>query len=81
MAGSHRAPHRRRSPAVPRWAIVVALVLALIPATALTAKRVFDTSSSPSHSSTDLPIPPVTPSATSTVATPTPTPSIACGER
>jgi hypothetical protein len=53
---------------------VVAIVLALIPATALTAKRVFDTSSSPGGSSTDLPIPPVTPSATAPSATPSATP-------
>ncbi len=66
MAGSHRAPHRRRSSTIPPWAIVVAIVVALVPATALTAKRVFDDSSSPSHATTNLPIPSVTPHPTVT---------------
>jgi hypothetical protein len=78
LAGSHRAPTRRRSPTVPRWAIVIAIILALVPATAVTAKRVFDDSSSPHDSSTDLPIPPVTPSATAPSTTaPSSTPSTA----
>jgi hypothetical protein len=58
---------------------VIALLLAVVPATALMAKRVFDTSSSPSDSAsdstTDLPIPPVTPSATAPTSTPGTTPS------
>jgi len=53
---------------------VIAIVLALVPATAVTAKRVFGGSSSPGGSSTDLPIPPVTPSATAPNATPSTTP-------
>jgi hypothetical protein len=54
---------------------VIAIILALVPATALTAKRVFDDSSAPRDSSTDLPIPPVTPSATAPTATPSSAPS------
>jgi hypothetical protein len=46
---------------------VAAVVLAVVPATGITAKRVFDGSSSPpSVTSTDLPIPPVSPSASET---------------
>jgi hypothetical protein len=60
---------------------VVAVIAALIPATGLAAKRVFDEpSGSPSGSSTDLPIPPVSPSASKTAtgkasARPSATPS------
>jgi hypothetical protein len=55
---------------------VVAIVLALVPAAALTAKRVIDDASAPRDSATDLPIPPVTPSATvPTPSTPSRTPS------
>jgi len=54
---------------------VIAIVLALVPATAVAAKRVFGGSSSPSDSTTDLPIPPVTPSATAPSATPSSTPT------
>jgi len=55
---------------------VVAVIAALIPATVLTANRVFDSSDSPDSHATDLPIPPVTPSATTTpTSTPTVTPS------
>jgi hypothetical protein len=54
---------------------VIAIILALVPATAHTAKRVFDDSSAPRDSSTDLPIPPVTPSATVPTSTPSATPS------
>ena len=47
-------------------AIIVAVVVALIPATWFTAQRAFDGAarSARSNASTDLPIPPVTPSAT-----------------
>jgi hypothetical protein len=77
LAGSHRAPRRGtsstqrpRASSVPRWAVAVAAVLALVPATYLTAQRVFDDSpASPGESSTDVPIPPVTPSATRTPTT------------
>jgi hypothetical protein len=60
---------------VPRWAIVVAIVVALIPATYLAAHRVFhDSSASPGDHTTDLPIPPVSPHVTVTPgATPTAT--------
>jgi hypothetical protein len=79
LAGSHRAPRarRERSPAVPPWAIVVAVVLALIPASYLTAHRLFDDSSaSPRDGSTDIPIPPVSPSATKKASSgPSATPS------
>jgi hypothetical protein len=60
---------------------VVAIVVALIPATYLTAHRVLSGSSAaPRDHSTDLPIPPVTPSSTPTpsttpAATPSSTPS------
>ncbi|HEX7715771.1 MAG TPA: class F sortase [Marmoricola sp.] len=54
---------------------MVAIVLALVPATALMAKRVFDGSSSPGGSSTDLPIPPVSPSGTTPTTTPTTAPA------
>jgi hypothetical protein len=60
---------------------VAAVVLAVVPATGITAKRVFDGSSSPpSVTSTDLPIPPVSPSASKTgpgkpTGQPTATPS------
>jgi hypothetical protein len=60
---------------VPRWAIAVAVVVALVPATYLTAHRVLvDPAASPTDSSTDLPIPPVSPSATAPTRT-APTPS------
>jgi len=48
------------------------VVVALVPATWFTAQRVFDGSDSPSHATTDLPIPAVSPSATPS-STPTPT--------
>lgn len=62
---------------MPRWAVVVAIVVALVPAAYLTAHRVFGGSSAaPSDHSTDLPIPPVTPSHTpSPSSTPSSTPS------
>jgi hypothetical protein len=48
---------------VPRWAIVAAIIAALVPATWFGALRVFDdTSTTPGDASTDLPIPPVSPS-------------------
>lgn len=78
MAGSHRAPRKRTSSAVPRWALVAAIVTALVPAAYLTAHRAFDDSSAaPSDHSSDLPIPPVSPSTTGsvTVTTPTATPT------
>jgi hypothetical protein len=79
LAGSHRAPRttraRRPSP-VPGWAIAVAVVVALVPATWLGAHRVFDDSASPRRSvSTDLPIPPVSPSTTPATTSPAATPS------
>lgn len=62
---------------MPRWAIAVAIVVALVPASYFTAHRVFqDSSASPGDTSTDLPIPPVSPSATNTATQePTATPS------
>ena len=81
MAGSHRAERsgRTRSPsAIPRWALVAAVVVALVPAAYLTAHRAFhDSSAAPTDHTTDLPIPPVSPSATgtTTVTTPTATPT------
>ena len=59
---------------------MVAVVVALVPAVWFTAQRVFDSSSgSPRSGPSDLPIPPVSPSATTTgttpSATPTPTPT------
>lgn len=75
MAGSHRAERSgrtRASSAVPRWAVVAAVVVALVPAAFLSAQRVFHGSSAtPTDHRTDLPIPPVTPSATITSVTPT----------
>jgi hypothetical protein len=69
LAGSHRAPRRNtprtrqgRTAALPAWAIVVAIVAALIPATALTAHRLVSSDDEPSSHSSDLPIPPVSPS-------------------
>jgi hypothetical protein len=66
LAGSHRAerPDQRHSSLSP-WAVVVAVVLALVPAVWLGAQRVFsEPVSSPTQSrTTDLPIPPVSPSA------------------
>lgn len=76
MAGSHRAPRKTRSSsAVPRWALAVAIVVALIPAAYFTAHGAFHDSSSPQTSTTDLPIPPVTPSTTITTGSPTPSPT------
>jgi len=81
LAGSHRAERsgRTRSPsAIPRWALVAAIVVALVPAAYLTAHRAFhDSSAPPSDHTTDLPIPPVSPSATgtTTITTPTATPT------
>lgn len=78
MAGSHRAQHSRRRPArsssVPPWAVAVAVVVALVPAAWFGAQRVFEgPADSPSQTDpTDLPIPPVSPSATPTTGT-TPT--------
>jgi hypothetical protein len=75
VAGSHRAqqPQRGRSSTVPAWAIVAAIVIALIPAVWFTANRVVDNySAASSKDSTDLPIPAVSPS-TSAPATPSPT--------
>jgi hypothetical protein len=70
LAGSHRAPRtpkprtrQGRTAAVPAWAIVVAIVAALIPATVLTAHRFLDSADAPTSKNTDLPIPPVTPKA------------------
>jgi hypothetical protein len=80
LAGSHRAerPPSGRSSAIPRWAIAVAVVAALVPATVLTAHRVFDSSGSPDSHATDLPIPPVSPSATTTpTSTPSKAPAVA----
>jgi hypothetical protein len=76
LAGSHRAPRTNRSAAVPLWAIVVAIVIALIPATWFTAQRVFDGSESPGRdTTTQQPIPPVSPRTTPTpTATPATTP-------
>jgi hypothetical protein len=81
VAGSHRAQRSGRtssSSSVPRWAIVVAIIVALVPATYLTAHRVFsDSTDTPGRASTDLPIPPVSPSRTpsATPTTPAATPS------
>jgi len=58
---------------VPAWAIAVAVVAALVPATWLASQRVFDSSGSPTHSSTDLPIPAVSPSTTGASPSATPT--------
>ena len=54
---------------------MVAIVLALVPATALTARQVFDDPSSPGAGSTDLPIPPVSPSATAPTTRPSASPT------
>jgi hypothetical protein len=80
LAGSHRAerPPSRRSPAIPRWAVAVAVVVALVPAAVLTAHRVFSSTGSPDSHANDLPIPAVSPSATTTgTTTPTATPTAA----
>jgi hypothetical protein len=68
LAGSHRAPRtpkprarQGRTAAVPAWAIVVAIIAALIPATVLTAQRFLDSADPPTSKNTDLPIPPVSP--------------------
>ena len=73
MAGSHRAQPDRpeRTSRVPRWAIVAAIVVALVPAVWFTAQRVVDNAAAPTGNATDLPIPPVSPSTTP----PAPTPS------
>jgi hypothetical protein len=62
---------------VPRWALVAAVIVALVPAAYLTAHRAFhDSSATPSDHTTDLPIPPVSPSATTSVtSTPNPSPT------
>jgi hypothetical protein len=83
VAGSHRAQRTRRtgsSSSVPRWAVVAAIIVALVPAVYLTAHRVFNGSADRPHdTSTDLPIPPVspshTPSPSATPTTPAATPS------
>jgi hypothetical protein len=76
LAGSHRAPRTKRSPTVPPWAIAVAVVIALVPATWFASQRVFDGSDSPGqNTTTQQPIPPVSPSTTPTpTATATTTP-------
>ena len=85
MAGSHRAERSRRtrsSAGVPRWAVVAAIVVALVPAAYLTAHRAFqDTSATPAEHTTDLPIPPVSPSVTGPVTTPSATPTTAPAPR
>lgn len=82
LAGSHRAQRPRRSgrsSQVPPWAVVAAIVVALVPATWFTAQRVLDgprpaTASAPA---TDLPIPPVSAAPTSSpAATPVAAPSL-----
>ena len=67
---------------VPRWAIVAAIVVALVPAVWFTAQRVVDNAAAPTSDATDLPIPPVSPSTTppaptpsSSTAAPTPSPT------
>lgn len=75
MAGSHRANHRApraRSGAVSRRALIVAVVVALIPAVWFTAERMVgdDDPTTPSASGTETPIPSVP--AKPTTATPTP---------
>jgi hypothetical protein len=82
LAGSHRAerPDQRHSSLSP-WAVVLAVALAVVPAVWLGAQRVFsEPVSSPTRSrTTDLPIPPVSPSndahATSPTSPPSTTPS------
>lgn len=85
LAGSHRAQRPRRSgrsSQVPPWAVVAAIVVALVPATWFTAQRVFDgpPSATASAPATDLPIPPVSLAPTSSSApstSPAPTPAAA----
>jgi hypothetical protein len=63
---------------VPWWAVAIALVAALIPATVLGAHRLFDSaddSPGPSSHSTDLPIPKVSVGTPSASTTPPPTPT------
>ena len=56
---------------MPRWSLAVALVVALVPASYLTAHRMFhDAAATPVERTSDLPIPPVSPSV-SPSATPT----------
>ncbi|MGY2874896.1 hypothetical protein ACVW00_002086 [Marmoricola sp. URHA0025 HA25] len=84
MAGSHRAPRDSkprtrpgRSAAVTARAVVIAVVVALVPAAVLGARHLIGPGSkdAPSSRSTDLPIPPVTPSATATTPTAGPSPT------
>jgi hypothetical protein len=79
VAGSHRAerPKKPARSAIPRWALVAAIVVALVPAAYLTAHRTFqDTAATPGDHTTDLPIPPVSPSTRVTITTPSVTPSV-----
>jgi hypothetical protein len=78
VAGSHRARPTRRGPfsSVPPWAIVLAVLVALLPAAWLGAHRLSGThetgTARPSTGpSSDLPIPPVSPSGGTTAAAPT----------
>jgi hypothetical protein len=80
VAGSQRSGRARqaRSSGVPAWAVVVAVVLALVPATWLAGQRLFDSPArSPRTASTDLPIPPESTGATPRTpsSTPASTPS------
>jgi hypothetical protein len=78
VAGSHRAerPKKPARSAIPRWALVAAIVVALVPAAYLTAHRTFqDSSATPGDHTSDLPIPPVSPSTTVTITTPSATPA------
>jgi hypothetical protein len=89
VAGSHRAqgkPRRttRTRTGTPGWAIALAVVLALVPATWFTVHRlVASPTSSPDDSASDLPIPPVSPRASTpapqapTTSAPAPTPAAA----
>src|SRR5689334_16953451 len=73
-SASHRAPGPSRSRSVPGWGVVVAIVLALVPAAWFAAQSVFggdDPAAPPSDGSSrsEAPIPAVSPSAGAT-ATP-----------
>jgi hypothetical protein len=73
--GSHRAPRPERSTTVPRRALLLAVVVALIPAAWITVDRSLGGDDKPSAHASDKPIPPVSssPALPPTTATPTPT--------
>lgn len=76
MAGSHRGRRTRRGPfsTVPPWAVAVAVLAALLPAAWLgthrwlTADDTTGTAQPSASASSDLPIPPVSPTAPATTA-------------